>query len=258
MLTRFLTRWTGLILCGIGLIATLALAASDDLTLYIHPRYVAFTVVLSLVGAALFVLAVWFAADRRADEHGHAHAHDHQDDAHDHVAPSRFASRRWRAVSSAALVVLVAGSAFALLVAPPATLSAERALTSPVAADGGGDVPAPVLVGSDPTRFTIRDWATILATGSTANDLVGQRADITGIVLLDAAGGARIGRYAVTCCTVDAQLFAIPVDRATLPAGVESGHWVHVTGTFADADGATRLIADTAEEVAEPDDPYLS
>jgi len=244
-----------MILCGIGLITTLALAASGDLTLYIHPRYVVFTVVLTLVGALLFALAVWFSASRPADGHDHHH-HDHHHDAHD--APGRFASPRWRPLSTAAAAALVLGSVLALLVAPPSTLSAERALTSAAATDGGGDVPAPVLVGSDPTRFSVRDWATILGAGSTADDLVGQRADIIGIVLLDDAGGARIGRYAVTCCTVDAQLFAVPVDRATLPAGVTSGDWVHVTGTFADLDGTTRLSAESAEEVSEPDDPYLS
>jgi uncharacterized repeat protein (TIGR03943 family) len=241
-----------MLLCGIGLVATLALAAAGDLTLYIHPRYVVFTVVLTLVGAVLFALAVWFAATGAADAHeGHGH-HDHD---HDHEGAR---ARRWRAIPAVGTAALVLVAALALLVAPPATLSAERALTSTAAADGGGDVPAPVLVGSDPTRFSIRDWATILGTGSTANDLVGQRADVTGIVLLDGAGTARIGRYAVTCCTVDAQLFAVPVDRATLPAGVESGDWVRVTGTFADGEGATRLVADSAEEVPEPDDPYIS
>lgn len=239
-----------MLLCGIGLVATLALAAAGDLTLYIHPRYVVFTVVLTLVGAVLFALAVFFAATGADDAHeGHDHAH------HDHGGGP---ARRWRAIPAAGMTVLVLVAALALLVAPPATLSAERALTSTAATDGGGDVPAPVLVGSDPTRFSIRDWATILGTGSTANDLVGQRADVTGVVLLDGAGTARIGRYAVTCCTVDAQLFALPVDRATLPAGVESGDWVRVTGTFADGEGATRLVADSAEEVPEPDDPYIS
>jgi uncharacterized repeat protein (TIGR03943 family) len=236
-----------MLLCGIGLVATLALAAAGDLALYIHPRYIVFTVVLSVVGLVLFGLAVWMSVARPEHEHEHEH-HDHE---HDHVP-------RGRTVTSVASVGLVVLAAFALLIAPPTTLSAERALTATSAAGGGADLPAPVLVGSDPTRFSIRDWATILGTGSTANDLVGQRADVTGIVLVDGSGTARIGRYAVTCCTVDAQLFAVPVDRSTLPPGVQTGAWVHVTGTFADADGATRLVAESAEEVAEPDDPYLS
>jgi len=252
-----------MLLCGIGLVATLALAVGGDLTLYIHPRYIVFTVGLSLVGAALFGLAIWFSATRPGDVHDHhvhddhdhgAHDHSYDDHDHDHGAPSP----RRRAVSAAAGGALVLVAVLSLLVAPPSTLSAERAMTSAAATDGGGDVPAPVLVGSDPTRFSIRDWATILGAGATAHDLVGQRADITGIALLDDAGTARIGRYAVTCCTVDAQLFAVPVDRATLPKGIASGAWVHVTGTFADADGTTRLVADSAEEVPEPDEPYLS
>lgn len=245
-MSDFLSRWTGLILCGIGVLATLALAVRGDLTLYIHPRYVVFTVVLTLVGAALLALAVWFSVARRAPDH-HDHGHDH-DRA---PRPGRAAT-----IVSAALIVV---AALALLVAPPAVLSAERALTSTAATSGGGDVAAPVLVGSDPTRFSLRDWATILGAGSAASDLVGQQADVTGFVLLDATTGtARIGRYAVTCCTVDAQLFAVGIERSALPGGVETGTWVHVVGTFTDDDGATVLSPDAIEEVPEPDDPYLS
>jgi len=245
-LSDFLARWTGLILCGIGVLATLALAAHGDLTLYIHPRYVVFTVLLTLIGAVLLVLAVWFSVTRRGQvDHDHDHDHGH--------APRR------RPVAAVTSAVLVGAAALALLVAPPAVLSAERALTSTAATSGGGDVAAPVLVGSDPTRFSLRDWATILGAGSTASDLVGQQADVTGFVLLDTAtGDARIGRYAVTCCTVDAQLFAVGIERSSLPAGAETGTWVRVSGTFTDDDGSTVLSPDTIEEVPEPDDPYLS
>lgn len=243
-MSDFLSRWTGLILCGIGILSTLALAAHGDLTLYIHPRYVVFTVLVTLVGAVLLALAVWFSVTRR-DQLDHDHDHDH--------APGQ------RPVATVTSAVLVGAAALALLVTPPAVLSAERALTSTAATSGGGDVGAPVLVGSDPTRFSLRDWATILGAGSTASDLVGQQADVTGFVLLDAATGrARIGRYAVTCCTVDAQLFAVGIERSSLPAGAETGTWVHVSGTFTDDDGSTVLSPDTIEEVREPDDPYLS
>lgn len=243
-MSDFLSRWTGLILCGIGILSTLALAAHGDLTLYIHPRYVVFTVLVTLVGAVLLALAVWFSVTRR-DHLDHDHDHDH--------APGQ------RPVATVTSALLVGAAALALLVTPPAVLSAERALTSTAATSGGGDVAAPVLVGSDPTRFSLRDWATILGAGSSASDLVGQQADVTGFVLLDAATGrARVGRYAVTCCTVDAQLFAVGIERSSLPAGAETGTWVHVTGTFTDDDGTTVLSPDTIEEAPEPDDPYLS
>lgn len=248
-MSDLVSRWGGLALCGIGLVATLALAAAGDLTLYIHPRYVVFTVLLSLVGAALFAAAVWVTATGRGA--GHDHDHDHDD--HDH-GPRR-ASRALSTVMTVSLVVLAAA---ALLVAPPTTLSAERALSTASAADGGGDTPRPTLVGSDPTRFSVRDWASILGSGATAGDLVGQQADVTGFLLVDDAGSARIGRYAVTCCTVDAQLFAVPVVASDLPAEIRSGDWVRVTGTFTDDAGATHLSLTTVDAVEEPDDPYLS
>lgn len=242
-----MSRWAGLALCGIGLVATLALAAAGDLTLYIHPRYVVFTVLLSVVGAGLFAAAVWVTATGRGADHDHDHDHDHS------------APRRPRRVLSAAVTgILVVVAAVALLVAPPTTLSAERALSTVSAADAGGDVARPSLLGSDPTRFSVRDWASILGSGASAADLVGQQADVTGFLLIDDTGSVRVGRYAVTCCTVDAQLFAVPVIAADLPSELRSGDWVHLTGTFTDDAGATRLSPETVDAVEEPDDPYLS
>lgn len=243
-----MSRWAGLALCGIGLVATLALAAAGDLTLYIHPRYVVFTVVLSIVGVVLFAAAVWVTAtSRRAD-----HDHDHD---HDHGPGPRGRARTLSTLVTGALVVV---AAVALLVAPPTTLSAERALSTASAADGGGDAPRPSLVGSDPTRFSVRDWASILGSGASAGDLVGQQADVTGFLLIDDAGAVRVGRYAVTCCTVDAQLFAVPVVASGVPDDLRSGDWVRVTGTFTDDAGATHLSPATVDAVEEPDAPYLS
>lgn len=242
-----MSRWAGLALCGIGLVATLALAAAGDLTLYIHPRYVVFTVLLSVVGAGLFAAAVWVTATGRGADHDH-------EDHHDHSAP-----RRSRRVLSAAVTgALVVVAAVALLVVPPTTLSAERALSTVSAADGGGDVARPSLLGSDPTRFSVRDWASVLGSGASAADLVGQQADVTGFLLIDDTGAVRVGRYAVTCCTVDAQLFAVPVIAADLPSELRSGDWVHLTGTFTDDAGTTRLSPESVDAVEEPDDPYLS
>lgn len=247
------------------MVATLALAATGDLTLYIHPRYVVFTVLLSLVGAALCGAALWFTAVGRdgaggasgsheggSRDDGHAHAHD---GAHEHAPASSSRSRRVLSAGSVGALVIVA--AVALLVAPPSALSTERALASGSSTEGGAEAPPPSLVGSDPTRFSVRDWATILGSGATAADLVGQQADVTGFVLVD-DDGVRVGRYAVTCCTVDAQLFAVPIATADLPAELQSGDWVHLTGTFTDDDGATHLSPDTVDVVEEPDDPYLS
>ncbi|MCI9858851.1 TIGR03943 family putative permease subunit [Microbacterium proteolyticum] len=259
-MSELLSRWAGLALCGIGLVATLALAAAGDLTLYIHPRYVVFTVLLSIVGAGLFAAAVWVTATGREGAHDHDRPATgrESDDDHDHDHDRPAPPRSYRTLSSVVTGALVIASAGALLVAPPMTLSAERALSSASAVDGGGDVPRPSLVGSDPTRFSVRDWASILGSGATAGDLIGQQADVTGFLLIDDAGAVRVGRYAVTCCTVDAQLFAVPVVASDLREDLRSGDWVRVTGTFTDDAGATRLSPATVDAVEEPDAPYLS
>lgn len=258
-MSDLVSRWAGLALCGIGLIATLALAATGNLTLYIHPRYVVFTVLLSVVGAVLFAAAVWFTATARGETHDEGHTHDAghtHDDGHAQANPLSSSRRAHRVVSAALVSALVVVAAAALLAVPPTALSAERALSS-ASAPGGGDAPRPSLIGSDPTLFSVRDWASILGSGATAGDLVGQQADVTGFLLVD-ADGIRVGRYAVTCCTVDAQLFAVPLAVADLPTDLQSGDWVHLTGTFTDENGVTHLSPDTIDAVEEPDAPYLS
>lgn len=245
-----------MLLCAVAVIATLALELGGRLEMYIHPRYTIFTIVLVAIGA-VFLLAVtvtaWSGRGRiAADERGH-HEHDHGE----HASPR--AARR-RRLGGLAAGMLVAAAATALLVVPPASLSADRATAALTVPDAAGR-PAPALVGSDPTRFSVRDWATILAQGQRADDLVGQRADVSGFVLFDPATPdiAYVGRYAITCCAVDAQLFSIPVARAALPPGVSAGDWVHVTGGFSDGDGTrTRLQPDSAERIEEPRDPYIS
>ena len=51
-----LSRWRGIVLITLALVATLWLAGTERLTLYIHPRYVIFTVLMAVI-ALVLVLA---------------------------------------------------------------------------------------------------------------------------------------------------------------------------------------------------------
>ena len=65
---EFLDRWKGVALAALGVVATLWLAATGRLGLYIHPRYFVFTVIMAVV--AVVVLVAAFAVPRaRGDEH---------------------------------------------------------------------------------------------------------------------------------------------------------------------------------------------
>jgi putative membrane protein len=55
-LLRFVQRWRGVALMSVVVVATIWLAVSGQLILYIHPRYVVFTVIMAVV-ALVFVAA---------------------------------------------------------------------------------------------------------------------------------------------------------------------------------------------------------
>ena len=109
------TRWLGILLSLVGVVAILALAATGSLELYIHPRYTVFTVVMGVIGGVATMAALLFAPS--AADHGHA-THEEADE-----SPSR--ARRTLGAVGSVLLVLVA--IVGLLVIPPATLTASTA-----------------------------------------------------------------------------------------------------------------------------------
>ncbi|HMR49294.1 MAG TPA: TIGR03943 family protein [Arachnia sp.] len=242
------SRYFGLALCGIGAVATLCLAATGRLELYIHPRYTTFAVAMAILGVIAVLLTPWLL--HGTTEHGH-------DDDHPERGPA------WRRLRAAGGVALVALAGVALLVVTPSTLSARRAAATDLTTAGAVSADnRPVLVGGDSTAFTVREWSAVLSGGATGAQLAAQRADVTGFVLTDPAGSDDVvflARYLITCCIVDAQVVAIPVQAGEWSAGLSDGDWVRITGAFGDVPGAapvTRLIPSDVVPIDAPADPY--
>lgn len=275
-------RWQGVALAAIGVVATLWLAANGRLGFYIHPRYFVFTVVMAAI-AVLFVVAAFAVvpARRRAtdaaggapdgqpgfDEHehdGHGHdGHDHHGHEHDHGAPGPgpAASAR-RRLGTAAGVAIVAGTAVALLVLPPATLTTATAENRELnAAAVGPDSAAPDLVGGDTSSFTVKDWALILRQNPDPADFA-DPIEVTGFVLPspDDEDVFYVARFTVTCCAVDAQPVGVPVHLPGWQDRFAADDWVVADGRLADdpAGGASPvLLPDTVEPTEQPEQPYV-
>jgi putative membrane protein len=91
----------------------------------------------------------------------------------------------------------------------------------------------------------------------------GQQADVVGFVYHDARlaeGQFLVGRFTVTCCVADAAAIGMIViwpPAQALPANA----WVRVRGAVSAAtlDGRPipLIAAESVEQVAEPDNPYL-
>lgn len=274
---------------GVGLAAaiaalTLVLAATGRIALYISPDGAWFAVVMAvvaLVGAVLsFVLPLGAEEDGHAHAgagddgrghghelghrhepgrphgHGHGHepgrSHDHGPDRphdHEHAPP-----RRAAVIASVAGGVLATGVVATALLVPPATLSAELAMsrdtgTPPLFA--GADTVALAATG-DTASFGIGEWASVFATTTNPDAFDGTDITLTGFATTG-DDGFRLTRLVVTHCVIDAQPASLPVSTADLP---ETGQWVTVSGVVRDLNG--RLTIEPAEValVDEPEDPY--
>ncbi|WP_245635886.1 TIGR03943 family putative permease subunit [Herbiconiux solani] len=289
MRDRLLSRWRGIVLSLIGVVAIVWLAATGQLGLYIHPRYYEFTVVMAVL-AGIAVIAAFALVPGAADDDGHDHGdghghadggghghadgdrHDH-DHVHDDTAVARTGSG-WRTTAwVAATALIVAGTVGALLVVPPSTLTsatvdqrdlnASAALTN-AAADAAGQS-ATDLVGSDTTTFTVKDWASLLRQGAGEDYLAGKTADITGFVTPDPADPDNVfyvARFVVTCCAVDAQPVGVPVYLPGWQSDYAVDSWVHATGGFGSNPSTSSTQAIVLEPTAlaavdQPAEPYV-
>ncbi|WP_371740700.1 TIGR03943 family protein [Frigoribacterium sp. CFBP 13712] len=254
-------------------VATLWLAATGQLILYIHPRYVVFTVIMIAIGMVLSIGVLALAPARGDDDHDHDHpgGHDHDADPAAALRPRRprrgRAAARGIAVGAGALVTIV--MAVALVALPPATLTSatagQRDVNSSTAALDGTSVDD-ATGASDETyaSFSILDWAGLLRQTTDLSFYQGKTADLVGFVVPsgDDPDVFYVSRFIITCCAVDAQPVGVPVYLPDWREQVDADDWIDVSGGFqANQSGATddpiALVPDELEKVGQPRDPYL-
>lgn len=238
-------------LAAVLAVVTVALAVTDRLGLYINPESTWFAVTMSVVvllgAVASFALPLGAEAD-----HGHDHgdAHDHRDHAHE---PGRHpvATAATAVGGTVASVVVVS-----TLVLPPASLSAELAMSRDVGAAplfGGADTIQLASTG-DTGSFGIGEWATAFATATDPDAFDGEPVELTGFATPRADGGFALTRLVITHCVIDAQPASVPIAASDLP---ETGQWVTVTGTVrSSSDGSLVVEAVSVQPIPEPEDPY--
>jgi uncharacterized repeat protein (TIGR03943 family) len=274
-----LADWQGVLLAAVLVGTTLWLGFSGRLALYIHPRYVEFTMVMAAVAAVFVVAATAFGWVRRRGGHGthdaHDHDHDHDHDhnhnhnhnhEHDHEPGARPSARRFRSAVAAGSLAIAITAVIGLVIVPPATLS------SAMAVDREMNAGAPVLdddelisIGSDFSSFTVKDWASMLSQISSPEFFDGATVDVVGFVTPDASDPENVyfvSRFIVTCCAVDASPVGVPVYEPSWRDGLAENDWVHVTGALVANPSASHgpdvvVEPKTIEIVDEPSDPYV-
>ena len=219
---RFLSHWRGVLLSLVGIVAILWLAATDQLGLYIHPRYFVFTVIMSVLAMVLIILAFSYLPS-------HVNETSEPDS---HSKPPRSAG-----VWVFANVLLLAGTATALLVLPPTMLTAATVAQRDIngSASSSADSDAVILVGADDSALSVKDWAGILRQGADEISLAGKTPTLIGFVTPDPDDPTNVfyvARFVITCCAVDAQPIGVPVYLPGWQDQFEVEDWVSVTGAF--------------------------
>ncbi len=247
LVDRWLTRWLGVTLSVVGVVAIVALAVTGRLELYIHPRYVLFTVTMAVVAGAGVIAALVLLPGRAETTHEHDQ--------------SRSPLRRGLAVAGSAAVVVAA--VVGLLAIPPASLTSATAQNRDASTSAvleSTDTTA--LVGGDSSQFTVKDWAALLRQNPGVDFFAGKPADVSGFVYGDDPDLFYVARFLVTCCAVDAQPLVVPVHVPGWQDLYELDSWVEVTGQFGsnpDAGSADPIVLMPAEitPIEEPAQPYV-
>ena len=246
---RNVRRWRGVILIGAAVVATLWLAVGNQLVLYIHPRYIVFTVLM----AALAVVFVVASALR-----GHG-------DEDEEPAPRRAGT----AVSVAAVVAGVA-VAVVMVALPPATLSSATAGQRDINGSNiAADAQTVSEVESAPVgafaAFTVKDWSSLLRQTTDLDFYADKPVDIVGFITADPDDPQNVfyvSRFVVTCCAVDAQPLGVPVYFENWQDSFQLDQWVQATGELGanPSQRSTEPIAldpDSVTIVEQPGEPYL-
>ena len=245
---RDVQRWRGVVLIGIAVVATIALAFGNQLVLYIHPRYIVFTMIMAALALA-FVVASLIVRTHAEDE-----------------------AQPRRGAKILSLVGLGGAStiAIAMVVVPPATLTSATANQRDITSTTLGAETQSVSAAAEASvaslsKFTVVDWASLLRQTSDLGFYKGKPVDAVGFITPDPDDPTNmfyVSRFVVTCCAVDAQPTGIPVYMANWQATYQTDDWVQVTGEFGtnpstSSKQSVALDPDAVTKVEQPSEPYL-
>ena len=233
-----------------GVVATIWLAVTGRLTLYVHPRYTLLTVITAVLTLLLLILTAATGMSPAA----------YEDRDHDHVTRRSAFSRLLIWCNGAVLIC----AALALLVIPPATLSSTARqnrdlVTSGHALDSTKALP---LVGADPATFSVKDWAALLNQGG-PEAVLGKQVNLSGYVVDHGEEDVfLVARLTISCCAVDAQPVGVPVYRPGWRDDIEPGAWIQIDGAFVKnpspaSNESVAIGVGTLAAIDEPDQPYV-
>ncbi len=235
-------QWQGVFLIVVGCSSSVWLAATKQLNLYIHPRYILFTAIMAGLGLLMCLFSL-----RR------------------YVKTAAIKNN----VSSSLVGAVCVLAFLILLVVSPATLTTatvkQRGINSGIGAAMKPSNAVPLFGSGDYSSFTVKDWASLLTQTSDQSFFAGKTANITGFISPDPDDPQNVflvSRFVLTCCAVDARPIGVPVYAPDWQSSHKADGWVRVAGAFvrnrsAKSQQHIALQPATITDVAQPREPYV-
>ena len=218
-------------------IYVLFLGYSDDLDLYIHPRYIVFTIVMSLLCLALVLGS--------------------------HFLNRPHATKKLSFNTLPIIAVLVLSITFPARSLTSATVT-QRSVNQGSTVAASAQESEALLFSQSSRILTLRDWHRLISINTDESYYANKTAEVSGFAYDAGLGNDTfwLARFVVTCCAVDAAPIGVPVRVSGWQDAYRQDQWLKVEGQFKSLETAEGrqlvLVPNDIQAIEEPDDPYAN
>lgn len=201
------------------------LGTTNKLALYVHPRYITFTIILTLISVVILLAA----------------------NPTEKIILSRY---------SLFLCILVAAVALALPARSLSERTAQLRSQSIVAINSTRAISSYDHFSQDYSNFTLQDWASLLSKSPGNSQLTGKKATIEGFIY-ENDNVRYVARFRLSCCAVDATPISLPLKNTEQISQLSVGSWQHIEGVFVLENDKLVIEPTEISEISEPEQPYV-
>lgn len=201
---------------------------TNNLKLYIHPRYELFSIIFVSIAVMLLVTNWIFSKEKEKNK-----------------------------LNIFGILIAILTAAAVLL--PPTSLSERTAsgrIQSSTKTVSQSQTTSYDNFSQDFTHFDIVDWTSLIATNPPDSQIVGKSARFIGFVFNN-ENNKYIARFRLSCCAVDATPLTIKLGTSPAIDNLAEGTWIEVIGIFEKKDSNFVLKVDSISQISEPEQPYV-
>lgn len=229
----------GILLIAMASVATIWLGATQQLALYIHPRYNLFSIIFSLIG--LIFIAFCFNL--------------------------RSSNKKITRKNSWTILLLLLVSGISLLVFKPATLSSDIASqrgvntasnTQSLDKLANSEVISPFE--NQNLQLNVKEWAGLISQTNDPAFFIDRKVSLEGFISAAESNQSNtffVSRFVVSCCAVDARPVGVAVHKNSWANELALNQWVRVEGEFINQDGQIMIKPNSISQIDQPKEPYV-